>query len=146
MLGAFDLWGWFLAGLVLTGLEMLAPGIFLFWLGLAAFAVGFLHVGLLALGVSLSPTAHFVAFALASLAMVLIGRRVSRARADQGLPDTRAAPLVGRVFVLESAIKDGIGTIRVDDTLWRVGGPNLPAGTSVRVTGIEGALLRVKMA
>lgn len=146
MFESFDRWGWFLIGAVLTGLEMLAPGVFLFWLGLAAFLVGFLHVVLLALGLSLSPAAHLVAFALASAVMVLIGRRLSRARSSAALPESRAERLVGMVFPLQTAIKDGTGTIRVDDTIWRVGGPNLPAGTSVRVIGVEGALLLVRMA
>ena len=31
-------WGWFIAGLILMGLEVLAPGAFMLWLGLAAIA------------------------------------------------------------------------------------------------------------
>ncbi len=31
-----------------------------------------------------------------------------------------------------------------DDTVWLVAGPDLPAGTRVRVTGAENTLLRVE--
>jgi membrane protein implicated in regulation of membrane protease activity len=30
---------------------------------------------------------------------------------------------VGRVFTLEKPIVDGAGTVRIDDTIWRVAGP-----------------------
>jgi membrane protein implicated in regulation of membrane protease activity len=33
-------WNWLIFGLILMALELLAPGVFLFWLGLAAFLVG----------------------------------------------------------------------------------------------------------
>jgi membrane protein implicated in regulation of membrane protease activity len=36
-----------------------------------------------------------------------------------------------------------VGQIRVDDTVWRVTGPDCPAGTRVVVAGAEGATLRV---
>ena len=32
----------------------------------------------------------------------------------------RADALVGRVFTLEKPIVDGTGTVRIDDTIWRV--------------------------
>ena len=35
-------WNWLIFGLILMALELLAPGVFLFWLGLAAFLVGVL--------------------------------------------------------------------------------------------------------
>ena len=33
-------WNWLIAGMVLLGLELIAPGMFLLWLGIAALAVG----------------------------------------------------------------------------------------------------------
>src|SRR5947208_2321364 len=35
-------WNWLIFGFILMALELLAPGIFLFWLGLAALLVGLL--------------------------------------------------------------------------------------------------------
>ncbi|MFD0936463.1 NfeD family protein, partial [Methylobacterium trifolii] len=40
----------------------------------------------------------------------------------------------------------GAGRIRFDDTLWRVSGPDLPAGARVRVTGMAGTVLTVAAA
>ncbi|TIU25428.1 MAG: NfeD family protein, partial [Mesorhizobium sp.] len=46
----------------------------------------------------------------------------------------RGAQMVGRTATLSEPIQNGRGRIRLGDTLWRVSGPDLPAGTQVRVT------------
>ena len=84
-------WNWLIFGLLLMGLELLVPGVFLFWLGLAAL-------------------------------------------------------LVGRVCTLEKPIVDGSGTVRIDDTIWRVAGPDAPAGSRVRIVHADGASLTVAVA
>ncbi|HMM65109.1 MAG TPA: NfeD family protein, partial [Mesorhizobium sp.] len=43
--------------------------------------------------------------------------------------------LIGRTATLAEPIREGRGRIQLGDTLWRVSGPDLPAGTRVRVTG-----------
>ena len=55
----------------------------------------------------------------------------------------RADALVGRVFTLEKPIIDGSGTVRIDDTIWRVAGPDAPAGSRVRIVQADGASLTV---
>lgn len=129
-------WAWILAGLALAGLELAAPGIFLIWLGLAALATG-----LVAALAPLPWQAQVLLFAGLAVAAVLLARRLGRGhvptlnRADRGL--------VGREGLLAEPIQDGAGRIRFDDTLWRITGPDLPAGARVRVTGIDGTVLRV---
>ena len=54
--------------------------------------------------------------------------------------------LVGREFTLEKPIVDGTGTVRIDDTIWRVAGPDAPAGSRVRVVQADGASLTVAAA
>jgi membrane protein implicated in regulation of membrane protease activity len=58
----------------------------------------------------------------------------------------RAEALVGRVFTLEAPIAGGVGRIRVDDTSWRVTGPDMLEGAAVRVVRVEGATLVVEAA
>jgi membrane protein implicated in regulation of membrane protease activity len=43
--------------------------------------------------------------------------------------------MIGRTATLAEPISNGRGRIRLGDTLWRVSGPDLPAGAQVRVTG-----------
>ena len=135
-------WTWLILGLLLIGLETVAPGIFLIWLGIAA-----LLTGLLDYGFGLSWQAALVVFAGLSLLSVIAGRTLTRHRPAAG--DTlnrRGEALVGRLFLLDQAIASGEGRIRIDDTVWRVTGPNIPAGSQVRVARIDGATLVVEPA
>jgi inner membrane protein len=45
--------------------------------------------------------------------------------------------------VLEEPIVQGVGRVRIDDSVWRIAGPDLPAGAKVRVETADGALLKV---
>lgn len=65
---------------------------------------------------------------------------------DQPHLNRRSAQLVSRVVVLEEAIVHGRGKARVDDTVWVVEGPDAPAGTQMRITAAQGAVLRVERA
>jgi len=79
-----------------------------------------------------------------------VGKRVTDARrdeeTDEPLLNRRADQLVGRTAVLEEPILDGYGRIRLGDTTWRVAGPDLPAGTRVRVISAKGGELQVEAA
>lgn len=136
-------WTWIILGLVLIGLELLSPGIFLIWLGLAALATGAID-GMF----GLSWQAAAILFAILSVASVVVGRRLSKDQ-DEDSPDEpflnrRGAALVGRTFTLADPIENGEGRIRVDDSVWRITGPDLPAGAQVRVTRVDGATLVVE--
>jgi inner membrane protein len=135
-------WAWIILGLLLIGVELMAPGIFFLWLGLAALATGLLDALL-----GLSWQSASLIFALLSVAAVVLGRWVTR---SGGQPETqsnqlnqRGQALVGRVFTLEAPIKDGEGRIRVDDSSWRVTGADRFAGAKVRVVRVEGSTLVV---
>ncbi|MDB5511755.1 MAG: hypothetical protein JWR08_1238 [Enterovirga sp.] len=136
-------WTWLILGLVLFGLEMVAPGVFLLWLGIAA-----LLTGLIGYALDLSWQAAFVVFALLALASVLVGRALMH-RSGPAAPgdlNRRGEALIGRTFVLDQPMVSGEGRIRVDDSVWRVLGPDLPAGAAVRVVRLDGATLVVDSA
>src|ERR1041384_3201447 len=142
MFATLGSWNWLIFGLILMALELLAPGIFLFWLGLAA-----LLVGLLSFAINLSWQLQLLLFAIFAAAAVPLWRRLAR-RDDGGsgsnpFLNKRADALVGRVFTLEKPIVDGSGTVRIDDTIWRVAGPDPPAGSRVRIVRADGASLTV---
>lgn len=135
-------WSWIILGVVLIGIELVAPGSFFLWLGLAAIVTGLLDS---VLGLSWQVAA--LVFALLSMGAVVLGRFVTRSKTQ---PDAEAVPLnqrgqslVGRVFTLETPIKDGEGRIRVDDSSWRVTGADRFAGAKVRVVRVEGSTLVV---
>lgn len=136
-------WGWLILGLVLIAIEALAPGIFMVWFGVAA-----ILTALVDLAFGLSWQANAVVFALLSVGSAFAGWTLSR-RKDEEPGDTpmlnrRTDSLIGRVFQLDQAIVAHEGRIRVGDSVWRVSGPDLAAGTSVRVTGTVGTVLVVE--
>jgi membrane protein implicated in regulation of membrane protease activity len=134
-------WNWFILAAVFLLIELAAPGVFMLWLGLAAIMVGFIAVG-----AQLSWQVQLIAFALLSIACIPAWRYFARrveTPADRPFLNRRAEGYVGRVFVLDKPIVDGVGTIRIEDTVWRVTGPDLPAGSRVKVAQADGADLVV---
>jgi len=137
-------WNWFIAAVVLFLIEIVAPGSFMMWLGLAA-----LLVGLISLAVDWSWQAQLIAFAVFAVAAIPAWRHFARKvepPVDRPFLNRRAEGYVGRVFTLDKPIIDGIGTIRIDDTVWRVSGPDCPAGSRVKIARAEGADLKVEAA
>jgi membrane protein implicated in regulation of membrane protease activity len=140
-------WSWWILGLVFMGLEILVPGVFLLWIGLAAIVVG-------ALSLAVWDTAwwswqlQLFIFAVLAVGFALVGRRVSgsNAESDQPMLNRRIEGLVGRTATLVEPIADGKGRIRLDDTTWIVQGPDLPAGTQVRITAAQSGSLVVQRA
>jgi hypothetical protein len=136
-------WGWVILGLVLIGGEVFAPGVFLIWLGLAALLTG-AAVGVTGIGWQ----AAALVFAGFSLVSVVVGRLLTRRKGEEpdaatGLND-RGRQLIGKVFRLDATMTGGEGRIRVGDSSWRITGPELLAGSEVRVVRVEGATLVVE--
>lgn len=137
-------WNWLIFGVLLMALELLAPGIFLFWLGLAAFLVG-----MLSFIVTPAWQLQMLLFAVFAAAAVPIWRRVAQQKPGTNpnpFLNRRSDALVGRVFTLDRPIVDGEGIVRVDDTVWRVSGPDVAAGTKVKIVKADGASLTVDVA
>lgn len=131
---------WLVGGVLLLVIEMLAPGAFMMWLGLAALGVG----GLVWL---LEPEFAWqvVAFALLAAIAVGAGLRLRRAGRTSRL-NTAESGLVGRsARVL--AFEGREGRVRLGDSDWPA---RLAAGTeppqpgeTLRVVGVDGTILVV---
>ena len=137
-------WNWLILGFILMALEVLAPGIFLFWLGLAA-----LLVGLISFAAAISWQIQLVMFAIFAAAAVPVWRRLAKPKPDASASpflNKRSDALVGRICTLDRPIIDGEGIVRIDDTVWRVSGPDTPAGTKVKIVKADGARLTVDVA
>lgn len=134
-------WIWWIVGLLLLGLEVLAPGTFFLWFGLAAIVVG-----TIAIVVDIPWQLAVTLFGVLSVGSMIVGRLVMRRTRDEGGDanlNQRGKRMIGREFVLAEPMRDGSGSVRIDDTVWRVSGPDCPAGTRISVTGVDGATLTV---
>lgn len=136
---------WWIAALVLITAEIVLPGFFLLWIGLAAAGVG----GLLLLFPDMNLLGQVVIFVVLAFAACLgywrLARRSLRADPASTL-NRRAEQLIGQRYVLDTAIENGRGKARVGDSLWLVAGPDLPAGARICVIGVDGSTLQVRAA
>jgi membrane protein implicated in regulation of membrane protease activity len=136
-------WYWAVFGAVLGVIEVAVPAMVCIWL--AAAALGVAAIAWRYPGLSWEHQA--LIFAALAVASVALGRtafvRAQSSESGRHL-NRRTESYIGRMFTLDGAIIDGRGRLKVDDTVWLVVGPDLPAGTRVRVTGTENTLLRVE--
>ena len=138
-------WHWWILAGVLLIVELSSPVFVFLWLGFAAAAVGFL----LLVFPSLPVEVQLVLFGVLCVVAVLAWRRyreVHPPQSDNPLLNQRGQQYIGRVFTLDHAIVNGEGKVKVDDSSWRVKGPDLPAGTRVEVTGVDGVVFIVTRA
>jgi membrane protein implicated in regulation of membrane protease activity len=136
-------WSWVVAGLILLALELALPGGVLVWLGAAA-----LVTGLLSLLVTIFWPLQFVIFGVLALVAIWLWLRFRGPGpvSDRPFLNQRALRYVGREVVLEQPIMDGVGRLNLDDTTWRINGPDLAAGVKVRIVSADGAELTVEPA
>jgi hypothetical protein len=135
-------WSWIVGGLVLLALELVLPGGFLLWMGIAG-----ILTGIITLFQPLAWPLQWLIFGVLSLVSIYAWVRLTKGRAtqtDRPLLNQRTEHFMGREVVLDQPIVDGFGRLTMGDTKWRVSGPDLPAGQRVRIIGAEGAVLQVE--
>ena len=141
-------WHWMVLATVLIVIELLAPGIWFLWLGIGGLATGlvvlFADQMIWQYQISL-----FCAFSVASIFVGRLVMRRSKDSDDHPLLNQRARRYVGQVFALIETSEQGFSRVKIGDSVWRVrlaASTELPAGSSVRVTGVDGATLQVERA
>ncbi len=136
-------WHWWIAAGILLIIELTVPSFYFMWMGIAA-----VLVGLLLLVMPFMPLeVQLVLFAILSIVTTYLWkvyREKNPPTSDQPFLNQRGKQYVGRVFALEDAIINGVGKVEVDDSTWRVSGPDLPIGEKVRVVATKGVVLVVE--
>jgi membrane protein implicated in regulation of membrane protease activity len=135
------LWHWFIFGIILLVLEVLiSSNGFLLWIGIAAELVG-ISVWIFP---GLSVNAQLISFALLVVLAAISWRFYLKhhpIRTDRPTLNRRSEQYIGRVFTLESPVINGMGKITVEDSSWRVRCQDIPAGSRVKIVGVEGVIL-----
>lgn len=135
-------WLWAALGLALLAAEMLLPGVFLLWFGLAALATAVLvFVG------DPSLPMQVVSFATLSLIFAYSAKRWladTPIASSDPLLNNRLGRVIGETAVVSLSISGGSGRVRLGDSEWQAEGPDLPAGERVRITGARGTALLVE--
>ncbi len=136
-------WHWWILAAALIAIEMLMPTTLLLWPGVAAAVTGVVAL----VFPDLEWQAQIFVFAVLAVIIISLARAYYRARPqsteDSGL-NRRAERYIDRQFTLQEPIVGGEGKLRVDDTTWRITGDDVAAGARVRVTAVDGDILRVE--
>ncbi|WP_426287111.1 NfeD family protein [Luteibacter sp. E-22] len=136
---------WWIVALLLIGGEVILPGYFMLWIGIAAAAMGVALLLLPGMG-ALAQAVLFVVFAFVSCFIYwkVVRPRLERIPAGNERLNRRGEQLLGQRYTLCEPIVQGRGKAKVGDGMWLVTGPDLPLGATVEVIGIDGTTLRVK--
>lgn len=139
-------WPWLILGLVVAGLEIVVPGVFMLWIGLGA-----LLVGLSVLVAPELPIAwQLLIFAAAMLGSTSAGffiQRRSKAASDAPLLNHPLDSLINRQFEAIEDFHNGRGRVRVGDSSYPASatGP-IVSGDTVRVIAASNGVLEVEPA
>ncbi|WP_455209502.1 NfeD family protein [Kaarinaea lacus] len=144
ILEQLDFWHWWVLGIVLIILELFAPGAFFLWMGIAAGLVGLILV----IAPDMAWQYQLIVFAVISVVSIAIWRGYLNKHptpTDRPTLNMRGEQYVGRTFTLSAPIVNGVGKIKVDDTMWKIEGSDCDTGARVKVTKTDGAVLKVEI-
>lgn len=140
-----DYWQWWILSGILLVIELLAPSTFFLWMGMSAASVGLLIFFMPAIRFEV----QLLIFSIISVISVIISRYIfSQTQAHDGVSSTlnrRGSEYIGRIFTLEEPIINGIGKVNIGDSSWLVDGEDCPAGTRVKVLGLNGIRLQTEI-
>ncbi len=134
-------WFWLSLGVLLAAAELVAPGFFLIWLALAAFATG-LVAFVLPIGFPL----QVGLFSVLAVVAVYGARRWlvnNPIISDDPLLNNRGGRMVGEIVTVAEAIRDGHGRVKFGDSVWSAKGPDLAVGSRARIISADGSVLTV---
>lgn len=140
-----DFWHWWILGVALVVVEILLPSFFALWLAIAAGLTGLI----LLLFPGLGWEWQILLFAVFSVISIVAWRRYYQKhpiKTDEPMLNRRGEGYVGRELTLSQPIVDGIGKIRLDDSTWKVQGPDCPAGSKVRIIALNNVVFTVERA
>jgi membrane protein implicated in regulation of membrane protease activity len=140
-LSGIQWWHWIVLAVALAAVEAVAAGVFAIW-----FAASAAVIGLLLVVVPLPWQWQIIGFAVLGGVALLAYRSYRKKNPEtyeQPNLNQRGVQYVGSELVLVEAIEQGQGRARLGDGVWKVEGPELPAGARVRVIGVRGAILTV---
>lgn len=136
-------WHWFTIGVIFFAIELFVPTSFILWPAIAAIITGFITLFLPAMAWQL----QLALFALLAVTVTLAGRHFYKNKPDGSTShptlNRRAEAIKGRVITLDKPIENGVGSVMIDDTRWRLIGEDAPIGTKLMVTGTDGSSLTV---
>lgn len=137
---------WIIAGLALSLLELIVPGVYLIWFGFAAFVVG---IAVYFLPIEL--TTQLIVFAIASGILAVIGVAVYRyvfskaqVPAEYKNLNNTAEQYVGQLVTVAEDAEDNRTKVKIGDTYWLASCQKaFKQGDTAKVVGVKDSLILI---
>lgn len=137
---------WIIAGLALSLLELIVPGVYLIWFGFAAFVVG---IGVYFIPMEL--TTQLIVFAIASGIFAVIGVAVYRyvfskaeVPAEYKNLNNTAEQYVGQLVTVAEDAADNRTKVKIGDTYWLASCKKaFKQGDTAKVVGVKDSLILI---
>ncbi len=142
-LNQIEFWYWLIAAVAMIVIEMLLPLAYFLWMGISAFIVGLLLFAIPTIPLLI----QVIIFGVLSVVTLVLYKRHQKSNPtvnDEPNLNRRGEQYVGRTFTLEEPIVNGVGKVKVDDSIWKVKGSDMPAGMKVRVMSVDGTIFNVE--
>jgi len=135
-----EFWHWWALALIFVVVEaMILSGVFV------AFAIAGLITGMAFYYYpALTWQLQLVIFATSSLGFLYLIRALFSEWLNKNAKEyDSTSEMIGKQLVLKQPIQNGFGEIEIDGKNWALKGPNLKAGATVRVVGVDSYFLNV---
>ena len=139
-----DYWHWYILGVALITIEILVPTFFALWIGISDLLTG----TILYFVPSLAWEYQIIIFAILSVVSVVLWIQYyvkNPIATDEPLLNRRGEQYIGRTITLKTPIEDGHGKISIDDSTWKVRGPDCPVGTKVKLIALSNVIFDVQI-
>ncbi|PLX60551.1 NfeD family protein [Sedimenticola selenatireducens] len=135
-------WQWWVLAVILIVLEVFSPGAFFLWMAISAGIVGLVMLLMPELGweIQILVLALFSFISIVAWRLYLLKHPTE---SDQPRLNRRGEQYIDRIFTLSEPVVNGQGKIKVDDSIWKIRGDDCPAGSRVKVVGVDGVVLLV---
>ena len=141
-----EFWHWWIAAAVFLILEIFAPGVVFVWMGISA---GIIGAALFAFP-DLAWELQFSVWGILAVASAVVGRNYIRRnpiKTDEPNLNKRGDQYIGRTFTLDKDLENGMGKIKVDDSIWKVEcDSDLKKGTKIKVVGLDSVIFKIEKA
>ncbi|MDR1694754.1 MAG: NfeD family protein [Lactobacillaceae bacterium] len=139
-----DYWIWIASGLGLIFLEILTPGFYFLWIGLAAVVVGGLNY--------IFPSLDFIwsgtIFAVLSVIFCYFGKvsLYKKVKSESAATlNRRGEQYIGTTVTVVGNIENGVGKVKVGDTIWSAKSKSdKEKGEAVKIVGVDGTCFIVE--
>ncbi len=149
-LSTMPFWYWWVFAIALLTIELMTGSTYFLWPAISAAVVGLFDIWPLQDAWQM----QLILFAVLTIALSIFAPRyvkpwLHKTQADHLTLNERGAQKIGRRATVDTAFENGVGKIRLGDTLWLAesdNGENYAAGVNVEITRSEGTKLFVKTA